>query len=334
MNKLMRSVCVAACLAGLAACGGGGGGSGGDGGTSNPPPGPELATVSLDNAQVLASAAVNAAIVSGNLGSLASGSAGSEPQPGVQSKVQRGDPWRTLITKLAGATFRYNVPFGPATEDCLVSGFVTLSGDIANPLAFTPGDRISATFDACDDGEGMALSGQMDMRVESFSGSLDTGHMRLVLTLTLTDLLTDDGIDPVTANGSFRLELDTLGFPVLTDVVSGTRLRMTTATRQLVQEDFSTTTVVDVANLAYTINAIGKVSSSQFSGYVRYSTPTMFTGSGDAYPFEGSLVVEGAGGASVSVTALDAGEVLLEVDINGDGAMDDSRQISWDELIG
>jgi len=322
---------VAGWVVGLAACGGGGGA---DGGTSNPPPGPELATVNVDNAQTLVSAALNAAIVSGELGSLAGGPAGSAPQPGTQSKVQSGDPWRILIAKLAAATVRYNVPFGPATEACLASGFVTLSGDIANPAAFTPGDRISATFDVCDDGEGVVLSGQMDMRVESFSGSLDTGLMRLVLTLTLTNLLTDDGIEPVTANGTFRLELDTLAFPVLTDVVSGTRLRLVTVGRELVQEDFSTTTVVDAANLAYTINATGKVSSSQFAGYVRYSTPTLFTGSGAAYPFEGSLLVEGANGASARATALDAGLVLLEVDINGDGAVDDSRQVSWDELIG
>jgi hypothetical protein len=172
------------------------------------------------------------------------------------------------------------------------------------------------------------------MRIDSLEGSLDTGLFRLVMTLTLTGLVMDDGVNPVTSNGALKLELETRNFPELADVVSGTRLRLSTQTSELLQEDFRTATTIDASTLGYSIIATGKVSADSFDGYVTYATQDPLTGVGSGFPFAGSLLIKGANGASILITALDSARVLLEIDLNGDAAVDETREITWLQLIG
>ena len=55
---------------------------------------------------------------------------------------------------------------------------------------------------------------------------------------------------------------------------------------------------------------------------------------GEDYPFVGELRIEGADGAVIVMIALDANTVRLEIDIDGDGAVDDTIDLTWDELMG
>jgi len=330
MKKINRYLSLTLILLGLAACGGGGGG--GDGTVVVPPPVAQQATVTSENAETLAGAALSAAILSGDLGSLGGGSADAGPQPGMQTKAAAKNHWDVLVGKLVGQYFA--APIGPFTDPCLVSGFMTLSGDISNPATLSAGDVITSVFDSCDDGNGVVLNGQLEMRIGAIEGSLDTGLFRLVMTLTLTGLVMDDGVNPITSNGALTLELETRNYPELADVVSGTKLRLKTTSSELVQEDFRTATTIDAASLGYSLIASGKVSSSAYQGYVTYSTPEPMTGVGDGFPFAGVLLVKGASGASLRVTALDSVRVLLEIDFNGDGATDETRELGWTQLIG
>jgi len=330
MKVANRCLSMTLVLLGLAACGGGSGG--GDGAVVVPPPVAVLSAVTSENAETLAGAATSAALVSGDLGSLGGGSADAGPQPGMQTKTTGKNHWDLLVGKLVGHYFA--APIGPFTDPCLVSGFVTLSGDISNPATLSPGDLITSVFNACDDGDGVVMDGQLDMRIDSLEGSLDTGLFRLVMTLTLTGLVMDDGVNPVTSNGALKLELETRNFPEMADVVSGTRLRLSTPISELLQEDFRTATTVDASTLGYSIIATGKVSADSFDGYVTYATQDPLTGVGSGFPFAGGLLITGANGASILITALDSTRVLLEIDFNGDAAVDETREITWIQLIG
>ncbi len=50
-------------------------------------------------------------------------------------------------------------------------------------------------------------------------------------------------------------------------------------------------------------------------------------------PFVGELRIEGAGGAVIVMIALDANTVRLVIDIDGDGATDETLEMTWDELM-
>ena len=47
----------------------------------------------------------------------------------------------------------------------------------------------------------------------------------------------------------------------------------------------------------------------------------------------GELRIEGAGGAVIAMIALDANTVRLQIDIDGDGATDETVDMTWDELM-
>jgi len=54
---------------------------------------------------------------------------------------------------------------------------------------------------------------------------------------------------------------------------------------------------------------------------------------GEDYPFVGELRIEGADQAVIVMIALDANTVRLQIDINGDGAIDETLDLTWDELM-
>lgn len=80
----------------------------------------------------------------------------------------------------------------------------------------------------------------------------------------------------------------------------------------------------------------GQLMSSAFGNKsVELSTPTPieFAGSDEA-PYQGRMVVKGAGGATASATADRNQAVTLAVDANGDRVMDRSKLVSWTAFSG
>ena len=81
------------------------------------------------------------------------------------------------------------------------------------------------------------------------------------------------------------------------------------------------------------------LASTALGGAVTVATPidfrTQFYGS--TYPYEGVLVVTGVSGGKVRLTALDdewgpPGQVMIEVDANGDGLFEAVLYRDWFEL--
>jgi hypothetical protein len=328
MRSLFTLTITTLAVALLAACGG----SSGGGFT----PAVQVVPVEITaaNAAVVASDALNAASVTSDIGGLVGpGVLGVPAQPGILSKLEQLP--LTGVSKVLSPVFEAVV--GPIIENCLVSGTITLTGNIANPLTLTAGDTINTVFVNCDDGDGQVLDGAMNMTITAFSGSVDTGLFQLGMTVLLTNLSMDDGSDvgPAEVHGGFSMMVNTLLYPVTTTAVSGDLLSLVAAGRSLTMKDFSSDSQVDegIFPMSYTTIASGVAESSRFDGEASYQTIVPFVSSGGGYPYEGEMLITGAAGSTIRVIALDELTVRLEMDYDGDGAVDEIRDITWEEAI-
>ena len=98
--------------------------------------------------------------------------------------------------------------------------------------------------------------------------------------------------------------------------------------------NFDTAQSVDTSVVpeSYTLTTAGTVDSSQLSGSITYTTPVTFQGSGEGYPFAGELLITGAGGATIRLVTLDAINVRIETDTDGDGTVDATEDTTWDDI--
>jgi len=313
------------CL-GLAACGGGG-----DGRAGNPPvPAASLLIGPANSEQATATAYV-ASTGSANLGELVL-------QSGI---VAQGDQNIAVRAAKAGASTVLNayaqVPVGPTTVPCAVSGSITVSGEIADPFTptLTAGDFFVVDSDACDDGVGEIVDGLLEMTVATFSGDFTAAAYRLTMEMTLTDLQITTADDVVTGNGDASVTLDTTATPYVTARVTGDSMRTDTNSGSETLLDFDTMQTVDAGATpsTYTLDSAGTLDSTELGGVIDFSTPVTFTGYGSAYPSTGTLLVEGDGGTFARLTALDEVNVLIELDGDGDGSVDETIETTWAELI-
>lgn len=306
-----------------------------DGGSMEPAR--SAVVINLENAAAVTSDALNAAAFSLELGGLGGGVLAAPADEGL-SKLSGRPPVPAALAKLVGQSWQ--VPVGPITVPCAATGFMTLSGNIANPDTLSAGDTLRGVFDDCDDGDGVVLNGQLDLLVNNVVGELLldpefglAGAFELTMTVTLTNLSADDGGDVPTVNGAMSLVLDTRGFPQFSTRVSGDRLAMSSALRSLTVEHFISTLLEDMGVSSFTMTATGRVSGSRYEGYADYQTEEPFVGVLGDNPQQGEMLIQGANNSSVRLIAIDALSVRLEIDTNGDGAAEEIRTVSWDEAV-
>ena len=313
------------CVAALSGCGGGG-----DATAPVVRVEPDLA-ISAANAPQVTGAAFGAAFASSELGGLVGGDSPSGSSPASISRL--ADRSFANITAKAQLSV---VPVGPVTEDCVVAGSTTLSGELANPLTFTAGDRITMEFFACDDGDGQVISGRLEFVVDRFSGDMALGVFDLSVTLTLSDFQVLAGATSTLANGAASVRIDTMQSPLSRVEVSGDALSVVSGSDSAEQTDFSSVLSEDGGQMPIpvTLQASGNLDSSEIGGLISYMTPVTFQGFAGEYPYTGEFIVDGANGTSARLIALDSQSVRIEVDADGDGAVDEVMDLSWQELAG
>ena len=81
------------------------------------------------------------------------------------------------------------------------------------------------------------------------------------------------------------------------------------------------------------MNASGTLESSQLPGDVVYSTETTFQGNEGEYPSTGVLLITGDN-SSARLVAVDATNVRIDIDNDGDGTLDETIDLTWAELEG
>ena len=292
-------------------------------------PGSATATFNITSTNGLAAtkAAWESAITSGELTDLGGSLGFSAAAPGGVSKASLAQPAGLVVSVMQ------KVPFGPDVYPCLPSGTVTISGDIAVPGTLTFNDTYTVLYTLCDEGTGEVVDGLVEFTVRDFTGDLLTGAYMLSMDAVVTNLQELTGTDTLTSNGDATVTLDTMVAQFIRAGTSGTSMTTDSNASSETNSNYQSHQSVDnnQENLPYTMSASGTLDTTQLEGIVNYSTPIEFTGEGTDYPSVGVLLVRGAN-SSARLTAIDNVNVMIELDVNGDGETDQTINTTWDAL--
>jgi hypothetical protein len=343
MSRQTKGIVAATVLSlalGMAGCGGGGGGDGG--GTTTVVPTAAI-PITPANAIDVASATLGATDILSDFdtGSIfgtasASGSSAAAPNKRLELADILSDQLKRLqaLVPQTSTEVTAAVVLPPTTFDCLVSGTLTVSGDIADPTldVLTPGDVMTGTFNSCDDGDGVVVSGTLSMTVEAFSGDLLMPPYSVTVAFSLTNFALTESGETGTINGDGTLSESTPDDVFFTTTMSGASLSFTDTTGDAgTVSDFTVTGTEDFNTLEYTVDSSGTLASVDLGGSVQYVTTTTFEGIADNYPFIGVMVVTGDN-STETITVVDSINLTLEIDENGDGIVDQTIPTTWDAL--
>jgi hypothetical protein len=324
MNRSLFVALVTALTA--TACGGS---SDGGGITAPTIPDPSL-SIDLSNARNAVRVSYLAAVASGDTAGLV-GNSGLIADSGSDAVFKMTSA--NGLTKPV-ATAVSSIPFGPDVLPCDVSGSITVSGSLANPLTLTAGDVINIDADNCDDGLGEVVDGLISMAIDAFSGDVLSGLYDLRSTLDITNFQATTAEETLTSSGDSTVRLNTLNTPAVSASVSGNSLTVSSNTASETLTNYSSAQTLDagLTPAPYTMDSTGTLDSSQLAGIVDFSTELVFRGFDNDYPSIGELLVTGDT-SSARLIALDNVNVRIEIDNNDDGTIDDVVDTTWDALV-
>ena len=328
MKKLLFGFCSTLLVLTLGACGGGGSTTA----TITPPV--AAAVINSANAETVAARSADVALQSGGLGGFIELTGLTATSTGGVSKLSAVQTASRMVKATVSSSVISQVPFGPVTEPCAVSGSITISGDIANPDALAAGDFFNIDWNNCDDGQGQVIDGLIVYSITSYEVDATTGGSLLGISLTLTAFQVTEGADFYSADGDVSFTLDTRTPPISVATMSSSTFTVSSNGSTETLSNFSTTVTENAGMFpsSYTTDAMGTMTSTQFDGSVTYDTPVPFESIGEAYPYTGELLVTGANNATLRLIALDEVNVRIEADYDGDGAVDETIDTTWDAL--
>ena len=310
----------------VAGCGGGGGSSFGGG-----PPVVTTFPINGDNAVTVTQLSWEAVVASGGLTDLGGAA-------GLSGNAPNGSAIAERATRDAGLLFNVisMVPFGPDTFPCEGgTGTVTVSGDLAVPGTFTPGDTFLIVYELCDEGFGEVVDGTVSLTVRDFAGDIFLGTYLLGMDAVVDALSVATATDTIVGSGDASITLDTTETPYIEASVGGSVMTQVSLNSSETLRNYASAQTFD-GNLSpaiYTMDASGTLDSDQLPGDVTYSTETTFQGNEGEYPNTGVLLVRGDN-SSARLVAVDATNVRIEIDNNGDGTADEIIELTWAELEG
>lgn len=219
-------------------------------------------------------------------------------------------------------------------QNCIISGTVTLSGDVAQSNTLTAGDSVTAVFDNCDDNDGFLIDGELSLDVVSVSGDFGSELYRLTLDMVLTDLVVTGGSETVSGDGDVTLTIDSLDFPVLVTALSGSELTVGTGNEDITFRNFDQVFEVDLGVVPEPVSAEvnGRIQSTVLGGSVDYQTVVTIRASGDDDPYSGEILIKGADSSQVRIVIVSNQAVRLEIDLEGDGVVDEYIDTTWPVL--
>ena len=310
-----------ACVFTLTACGGGGGGDGGVtlGGVAIPTKQIEINSTNVNDVVGVSTESENntkKAIDEGNNPGTAANS--------IQALGVAGTKIASLKQLNINIFSRGDTLSPLATETCADGGTIT-TPDNSEGL----GDYV---YDECTVG-GWVLNGTI-----SILGTVDAAAGHYDVSYSYDHFTIDAGDIKVIYDGDIYITLDDDGtvstlhyeIPSLVMVVGDEGVRLSDYVVDAYENQFTNEGYMDYA---YT------VSSTQLKGSVRAETTQRIHYYLDAdYPYDGQVVWTGANNSSARATVLDGGTglptdlVRIELDANGDGVYEESREYQWWEL--
>lgn len=228
-------------------------------------------------------------------------------------------------------------PFGPIEPRCVLSGgSASVSGELAVPGTFTAGDQFTGTFLGCAQ---QTPTGQFPF-LTSLSGVLAasvTECMCAAVSL-FTVSYAADATGFGAATGQFA---GIYGGDPIVDSWSGTSagMQLAGATSPRAVVDASVDTVNDTffspARITRTVG--GGVYTAQVPGVYVLETLTPLVSNGDSDlatgPYSGDVKVTADNGTSVRVVAVSDLDARLDLDLDGNGSIDQSITVPWQQLL-
>lgn len=208
----------------------------------------------------------------------------------------------------------------PAPEliGCSVSGtiLITVLSSSSAVVSFT---------NCVDSASSGIANGIMVLSALSFSDVNFVPPWNVSANVKMNDFTVDDGVHVVVLNGSTHLT-DSMKVDGITETytLSGGPLVLDVDGHNSTLSGFSVSLVEDQNTLAYSTSLNGTLATDQLRGDVVLDTLTPFSGINIDLdnPLSGSMVVRGAAHSTLKLTAIGNGQVRLEVDADGDGAVD------------
>jgi hypothetical protein len=212
------------------------------------------------------------------------------------------------------------------TVQCSITGTITYTANVADPNASQPsaGDSVTMSASSCDEGFGSVLNGSFSMTVLSFSStgmSVNVAFSHFTTTAASGDYSLLNGgfamalnVDPNTNATTYSM----IGDALLVEQSTGGVVK---------QQALSPFSLVDTIDASWNFTADHDYTfySTNIGGGVTVTTTTpIFIFYGDYYPSSGVVVITGAGGASVRVTAIDNTLVQIDYDLDADGEYGDT----------
>jgi hypothetical protein len=319
----------------LAGCGGGGGDDG-----STTPATLSAITITYANAPDVAANAVSASAgisQSGDIGSLVTGvtiNSSMATRPSFLNAslqqiytVLENQPSSNLV---AGITTSRTV--------ACTSGSISGTVSVATSGVLSNGDSLSLTANSCYDGTS-TINGNFTIVFSNLSGTPNSGTAWSgTLAMTFKNLRITTGSETEQVNGDMTVSVTQRGQLDADASISGNSLQLvllrngaTVLDRTLSAYAYHGTVSSNLETYSDNFTVSGNLKGAG-TGSLTVATSTLFKQITGAFPHEGVLKVTGASNTSVILTALDNTNVRLDIDKNGDGAIDETVTTTWATL--
>lgn len=330
----------------LVACGGGGGG-----GDSTPGEGSSLVTAPtiLTQANYLAVAqeALSSSDYLTTATDFATGAQVSDPQVLIrfgQAQLPKLSHW------LANAPMQAVGAVVNQTESCAGGGKLTISvRDTNGNQQADVGESVFVTATNCSF-EGEVLNGELIMTLDSLTGNPNSYPHTMSVNLQFNDLVAESSSVREVGNGNLVLSVDarftfdeSMSLNTLNFTLAGTYSGVAYS-RRLTNYSYFYELTPKFANYPITTAVKGTLTSSAFgSKSITIETQAPFVTVNpqyphmmpdpQAYPSSGQMLITGAAGSKVRITATNATTLLIELDADANGSYETSTSKPWSEML-
>jgi len=338
MRKHILTQAILLALGGAMLTGCGGGGSD----TSSTVVPAESKSITAENAQVTAQSAYDSGVVSNSLLFIASaGTATGQAQHMTLSDVAMNA--YGMMKKVEGTSSSGRVTTQALTDEysysCTYDGKITFKevGLDDNPETAQVGDNATITYENCEEVDGFVMNGTQKLTTQKITEMSDARNA--VTIEIINDISITTGTDQATLKGTMLLSLDEQWSDTSYSTLIGLRsdkIELTNGTEKeaiyaLDYTVFNDSTGAWWFNQDNVLDVNGEV--------IRIDTTARFDGQNCSYPYQGSGMIYGKN-SSVKVTARSgkvtarSGNVTdLEIDTNGDGTVDTTKQVGSGEVF-
>lgn len=216
------------------------------------------------------------------------------------------------------------------TWSCTYGGSVTVVENSQGADAPHAGDTAMFTYKGCEDASGFVMNGTQSLTLKSITADSDT---RVAVSIELiNDISITTNTDQATLKGTMLISLDETWSDTAYSIMLGLK------SDKIELTNGSEKTAIYALDYALFNDSTGAWWFTQDNvqdvngEVIRIDTTARFDGQNCGYPYQGSGMIYGKN-SSVKVTARSGNVTDLEIDTNGDGVVDTTKQVGSGEVF-